>query len=164
MKCPYCTNPDTKVVDSRLTDSNDSVRRRRECEKCGKRFTTYERIDIKPIAIIKKDNTREPFDRNKLMSGLIRACIKRNISAETLDLLVDDIENEIHNLPGSEISSKDLGNLVLKRLRDLDKVAYIRFASVYKQFNSVRQFTNELTKLKKKKYQDLYREITSILK
>ncbi len=151
MKCPYCTNPDTRVVDSRLTDSNDSVRRRRECEKCGKRFTTYERTDIKPIAIIKKDSTREPFDRNKLMSGLIRACIKRNISAETLDLLVDDIENEIHNLPGSEIHSKDLGNLVLKRLRDLDKVAYIRFASVYKQFNSVRQFTNELTKLKKKK-------------
>ena len=151
MKCPYCTNPDTKVVDSRLTDSNDSVRRRRECEKCGKRFTTYERIDIKPIAIIKKDNTREPFDRNKLMSGLIRACIKRDISAETLDQLVDDIENEIHNLPGSEISSKDLGNLVLKRLRDLDKVAYIRFASVYKQFDSVRQFTNELTRLKKKK-------------
>ena len=151
MKCPYCTNPDTRVIDSRLTDSNDSVRRRRECEKCMKRFTTYERTDIKPIAIIKKDSTREPFDRNKLMSGLIRACIKRNISAETLDLLVDDIENEIHNLPGSEIHSKDLGNLVLKRLRDLDKVAYIRFASVYKQFNSVRQFTNELTKLKKKK-------------
>jgi len=151
VKCPYCTNPDTRVVDSRLTDSNDSVRRRRECEKCMKRFTTYERTDIKPIAIIKKDSTREPFDRNKLMSGLIRACIKRNISAETLDLLVDDIENEIHNLPGSEIHSKDLGNLVLKRLRDLDKVAYIRFASVYKQFNSVRQFTNELTKLKKKK-------------
>lgn len=151
MKCPYCANADTKVVDSRLTDSNDSVRRRRECEKCSKRFTTYERIEIKPIAIIKKDNTREPFDRNKLMSGLIRACIKRDISAGTLDLLVDDIENEIHNLPGSEIHSKDLGNLVLNRLRDLDKVAYIRFASVYKQFNSVKQFTNELTKLKKKK-------------
>ena len=151
MKCPYCANADTKVVDSRLTDSNDSVRRRRECEKCGKRFTTYERIDIKPIAIIKKDNTREPFDRNKLMSGLIRACIKRDISAEALDLLVDDIENEIHNLPGSEIRSKDLGNLVLKRLKGLDKVAYIRFASVYKQFDSIRQFTNELTKLKKKK-------------
>ena len=151
MKCPYCANADTKVVDSRLTDSNDSVRRRRECEKCGKRFTTYERIDIKPIAVIKKDNTREPFDRNKIMSGLIRACIKRNISTGTLDLLVDDIENEIYNLPGSEIHSRDLGNLVLKRLRNLDKVAYIRFASVYKQFNSVRQFTNELTKLKKKK-------------
>jgi len=151
VKCPYCANADTKVVDSRLTDSNDSVRRRRECEKCRRRFTTYERIEIKPIAIIKKDNTREPFDRNKLMGGLIRACIKRDISAETLSLLVDDIENEIHSLPGSEIRSKDLGNLVLKRLRDLDKVAYIRFASVYKQFNSVRQFTNELTKLKKTK-------------
>lgn len=151
MKCPYCTNPDTKVVDSRLTDSNDSVRRRRECEKCGKRFTTYERIETKPIAVIKKDNTREPFDRNKIMSGLIRACIKRNISTETLNFLVDDIENEIHNLPGNEIHSRDLGNLVLKRLRDLDKVAYIRFASVYKQFNNIKQFTNELTKLKKKK-------------
>ncbi len=151
MKCPYCTNPDTKVVDSRLTDSNDSVRRRRECEKCGKRFTTYERIETKPIAVIKKDNTREPFDRNKIMSGLIRACIKRNISTETLNFLVDDIENEIHNLPGNEIHSRDLGNLVLKRLKGLDKVAYIRFASVYKQFNNIKQFTNELTKLKKKK-------------
>ncbi len=151
MKCPYCTNSDTKVVDSRLTDSNDSVRRRRECEKCGKRFTTYERIETKPIAVIKKDNTREPFDRNKIMSGLIRACIKRNISTETLNFLVDDIENEIHNLPGNEIHSRDIGNLVLKRLRDLDKVAYIRFASVYKQFNNIKQFTNELTKLKKKK-------------
>ncbi|MCK5567248.1 MAG: transcriptional repressor NrdR, partial [Actinomycetia bacterium] len=133
------------------TDSNDSVRRRRECEKCGKRFTTYERIETKPIAVIKKDNTREPFDRNKIMSGLIRACIKRNISTETLNFLVDDIENEIHNLPGNEIHSRDLGNLVLKRLRDLDKVAYIRFSSVYKQFNNIKQFTNELTKLKKKK-------------
>lgn len=151
MKCPYCANPDTKVVDSRLTDSNDSVRRRRECEKCGNRFTTYERIETKPIAVIKKDNTREPFDRNKIMSGLIRACIKRNISTGTLNLLVDDIENEINNLPGNEIHSRDLGNLVLKRLRDLDKVAYIRFASVYKQFNNIKQFTNELTKLKKKK-------------
>ena len=151
MKCPYCTNPDTKVVDSRLTDSNDSVRRRRECEKCGKRFTTYERIDIKPIAIIKKDNTREPFDRHKLMSGLIRACIKRNISAETLDQLVDDIENEIHNLPGSEIRSKDLGNLVLKRLKGLDKVAYIRFVFFGARVQRSGKFTNELTRLKKKK-------------
>ncbi len=127
------------------------MRRRRECEKCGNRFTTYERIETKPIAVIKKDNTREPFDRNKIMSGLIRACIKRNISTGTLNLLVDDIENEINNLPGNEIHSRDLGNLVLKRLRDLDKVAYIRFASVYKQFNNIKQFTNELTKLKKKK-------------
>jgi transcriptional repressor NrdR len=151
MKCPYCSHPDTRVVDSRLTDDSDSVRRRRECEKCGKRFTTYERIEIKPIAVIKKDNTREPFDRNKILSGLIRACIKRDIGVETLNSLVDDIENEIHGLPASEIHSRELGNLVLKRLRDLDKVAYIRFASVYKQFNNIRQFTNELTRLKKKK-------------
>lgn len=151
MKCPYCANLDTKVVDSRLTDANDSVRRRRECEKCGKRFTTYERIETKPIAVIKKDNTREPFDRNKILSGLIRACIKRNISVETLNELVDDIESEILSLPGSEIQSRELGNLVLKRLRKLDKVAYIRFASVYKQFNNIRQFTSELTRLKENK-------------
>jgi len=151
MKCPYCFHPDTRVVDSRLTDDSDSVRRRRECEKCGKRFTTYERIEIKPIAVIKKDNTREPFDRNKILSGLIRACIKRDIGVDTLNSLVDDIENEIHGLPAIEIQSRELGNLVLKRLRDLDKVAYIRFASVYKQFNNIRQFTNELTRLKKKK-------------
>ncbi len=150
MKCPYCTNLDTKVVDSRLTDANDSVRRRRECERCGKRFTTYERIETKPIAVIKKDNTREPFDRNKILSGLIRACIKRNINVGTLNELVDDIENEITDMPGSEINSRELGNLVLKRLKGLDKVAYIRFASVYKQFDSIRQFTNELTRLKKK--------------
>ncbi len=151
MKCPYCSHPDTRVVDSRLTEDSDSVRRRRECEECGKRFTTYERVEIKPIAVIKKDNTREPFDRNKILSGLIRACIKRDIGVETLNSLVDDIENEIHGLPASEIQSRELGNLVLKRLRDLDKVAYIRFASVYKQFNNIRQFTNELTRLKKKK-------------
>ena len=149
MKCPFCTNLDTKVVDSRLTDSNDSVRRRRECEKCGKRFTTYERIETKPIAIIKKDNTREPFDRNKILSGLIRACIKRDISAETLNTLIDDIENEIHNMTENEINSSELGNLVLKRLKNLDKVAYIRFASVYKQFDNIKQFTSELTHLKK---------------
>lgn len=151
MKCPYCTNLDTKVVDSRLTDANDSVRRRRECERCSKRFTTYERIETKPIAVIKRDNTREPFDRNKILSGLIRACIKRDISVETLKILVDDIENEIHNMPGNEINSSELGNLVLKRLKGLDKVAYIRFASVYKQFDNIRQFTNELTRLKKNK-------------
>jgi transcriptional repressor NrdR len=151
MKCPYCGNPDTKVVDSRLTDSNDSVRRRRECEKCGKRFTTYERVETKPIAVIKKDNTREPFDRNKILSGLIRACIKRNISMEKLNSLVDDIENEIHNMQENEIHSREVGNLVLKRLVKLDKVAYIRFASVYKQFDNIKQFTNELTRLKEKK-------------
>ncbi len=151
MKCPYCSNPDTRVIDSRLTDSNDSVRRRRMCEKCGKRFTTYERLENQPIAVIKKDNTREPFDKNKILSGLIRACIKRNISTEILNKIVDDIENEISNMPSNEIHSSEIGNLVLKRLKDLDKVAYIRFASVYKQFNNIRQFTKELSELQKPK-------------
>jgi len=148
MNCPYCSNLDTRVIDSRLTDSNDSVRRRRLCEKCGKRFTTYEKFENQPIAVIKKDNTRQPFDRNKILSGLIRACIKRNISTTVLDKIVDDIETEIKNMPSNEISSKEIGNLVLKRLKDLDKVAYIRFASVYKQFDNIKQFTNELSKLK----------------
>ncbi|MCG2790149.1 MAG: transcriptional regulator NrdR [Actinomycetia bacterium] len=151
MKCPYCSNPDTRVIDSRLTDSNDSVRRRRMCEKCSKRFTTYERMENQPIAVIKKDNTRQPFDRNKILSGLIRACIKRNISTEVLNKIVDDIENEISNMSSNEIQSKEIGNLVLKRLKNLDKVAYIRFASVYKQFDSIKQFTKELSELQKSK-------------
>jgi len=151
MKCPFCSNPDTRVIDSRLTDSNDSVRRRRMCEKCGKRFTTYERLENQPIAVIKKDNTRQPFDRNKILSGLIRACIKRNISTEVLNKIVEDIENEISNMSSNEIQSKEIGNLVLKRLKNLDKVAYIRFASVYKQFNNIRQFTRELSELQKSK-------------
>lgn len=151
MKCPYCSNPNTRVIDSRLTDSNDSVRRRRMCQKCGKRFTTYERLENQPIAVIKKDNTRQPFDRNKILSGLIRACIKRNISTEVLNKIVDDIENEISNMPSNEIQSKEIGNLVLKRLKNLDKVAYIRFASVYKQFDSIKQFTRELSELQKPK-------------
>lgn len=148
MKCPYCSSLDTRVIDSRLTDSNDSIRRRRLCEKCGKRFTTYERAEEQPIAVIKKDGTREPFDKNKILSGLIRACVKRNISTQALNQIVDDIETEIRNMPSNEINSKEIGNLVLKRLKDLDKVAYIRFASVYKQFDSVEQFTAELSKLK----------------
>lgn len=151
MKCPFCSNPDTRVIDSRLTDSNDSVRRRRMCEKCGKRFTTYERLENQPIAVIKKDNTRQPFDRNKILSGLIRACIKRNISVEELNKIVDDIESEISSMPSNEINSREIGNLVLKRLKNLDKVAYIRFASVYKQFNNIRQFTKELSALQKQK-------------
>ncbi len=151
MRCPFCSNPDTRVIDSRLTDSSDSVRRRRMCEKCGKRFTTYERLENQPIAVIKKDNTREPFDRNKILSGLIRACVKRNISTETLNKIVDDIENEISSRPSNEIHSSEIGDLVLKRLKKLDKVAYIRFASVYKQFDDIKQFTKELSELQKPK-------------
>lgn len=148
MKCPYCSSLDTRVIDSRLTDSNDSIRRRRLCEKCGRRFTTYERAEEKPIAVIKKDGTRQPFDRSKILSGLIRACVKRNISTHTLNEIVEDIETEIRNMPSNEISSREIGNLVLEKLKNLDKVAYIRFASVYKEFDSVEQFTAELSKLK----------------
>jgi len=122
MKCPFCSNPDTRVIDSRLTESNDCVRRRRLCEKCGRRFTTYERVESQPIAVIKKDNTRETFDKNKILSGLIRACIKRNISTEKLNKIVDDIENEILSMPSNEIQSREIGNLVLKRLKN--KVSY----------------------------------------
>src|SRR4030065_1230672 len=132
MKCPYCQNIDMKVIETRISDSNGSIRRRRMCEKCSNRFTTFERIENTPIAVIKKDNTRQPFDRNKILSGLIRACIKRNISTTVLEKIVDEIENEISNMSSNEIQSKEIGNLVLKRLKNLDKVAYIRFASVYK--------------------------------
>jgi transcriptional repressor NrdR len=149
MKCPYCSNIETKVINSRITDDKDSIRRRRECEKCSKRFTTYERIENFPIAVIKKDFTRQPFDRNKILSGLIRATIKRNISTDILNKIVDDIENEIKNMSKNEISSSELGNLVLLKLKDLDKVAYIRFASVYRQFDSIEQFTSELSKFKR---------------
>ncbi|MBU4292601.1 MAG: transcriptional regulator NrdR [Actinobacteria bacterium] len=151
MKCPYCQNIDTKVIETRISDSNGSIRRRRMCEKCSNRFTTFERIENTPIAVIKKDNTRQPFDRNKILSGLIRACIKRNISTAMLEKIVDDIESEIRNFHSNEISAKEIGDLVLKKLRDLDKVAYIRFASVYKQFDSIKQFTSELSELNKKK-------------
>lgn len=151
MKCPYCQNIDTKVIETRISDSNGSIRRRRMCGKCSKRFTTFERIENTPIAVIKKDNTRQPFDRNKILSGLIRACIKRNISTAMLENIVDEIESEIRNFHSNEISTKEIGDLVLKKLRDLDKVAYIRFASVYKQFDSIKQFTSELSELNKKK-------------
>jgi transcriptional repressor NrdR len=148
MKCPFCSAPDTKVIDTRLSESEGSIRRRRECEKCGKRFTTFERIENTPIAVIKKEHTSEPFDRNKILGGLIRACVKRNISTSKLENLVDEIESEIRNFHANEISSKEIGDIVLKKLKVLDKVAYIRFASVYKQFDSVEQFTKELYELK----------------
>jgi len=149
MKCPYCANLDTKVIETRLSESDVSIRRRRECEKCGGRFTTFERIENTPIAVVKKDNTRQPFDRNKILSGLIRACVKRNISTTRLERLADEIETEIRNTHSGEVSSKEIGNIVLDKLKNLDRVAYIRFASVYKQFDSVEQFTKELSELEK---------------
>ena len=147
MKCPFCGNLDSKVIDSRLTEDKESIRRRRECERCDKRFTTYERLETQPISVIKKDGTIQPFDRNKILGGLIRACIKRNIDTEIFEKIVDDIEFEIRNNPSNEISSKDIGNLVLKHLKNLDKVAYIRFASVYKHFDNIEEFTRELEEL-----------------
>ena len=148
MKCPFCSTSDTKVIDTRLSESEGSIRRRRECEKCSKRFTTFERIENTPIAVIKRENIREPFDRNKILGGLIRACVKRNISTFMLENLVDEIESEIRNFHANEINSKEIGDIVLNKLKSLDRVAYIRFASVYKQFDSVEQFTEELSELK----------------
>ena len=144
MKCPFCGNFDSKVIDSRLTEDNESIRRRRECEKCSKRFTTYERLETQPITVIKKDSTRQPYDRNKILGGLIRACIKRNIGIVTLEKLADDIELEIRNSTSFEITSEKIGDLVLLRLKNLDKVAYIRFASVYKHFDDIEEFKKEL--------------------
>ena len=144
MKCPFCGNLDSKVIDSRLTEDNESIRRRRECEKCSKRFTTYERLETQPITVIKKDGTRQPYDRNKILGGLIRACIKRNIGIVTLEKLADDIELEIRNSTSFEITSEKIGDLVLLRLKNLDKVAYIRFASVYKHFDDIEEFKKEL--------------------
>lgn len=149
MKCPFCGNLDSKVIDSRLTEDKESIRRRRECERCIKRFTTYERLETQPIVVIKKDGTKQPFDRNKILGGLIRACIKRNIDTSVLDKIVDDIEYEIRNNPSNEISTKDIGDLALRHLKNLDKVAYIRFASVYKHFDDIEEFTKELEELQK---------------
>ena len=149
MKCPFCGYIESKVIDSRLTEDKESIRRRRECERCAKRFTTYERIENQPIAVIKKDGTRQPFDRNKILGGIIRACIKRNIHTEVMGKIVDEIELEIRNNPSNEINSKDIGDLVLKHLKNLDKVAYIRFASVYKHFDDIEEFTKELEELQK---------------
>jgi transcriptional repressor NrdR len=150
MKCPFCGNLDSKVIDSRLTEDNESIRRRRECENCSKRFTTYERLETQPIIVIKKDGTRQPFDHNKILGGLIRACIKRNIGIEVLKKIADDTELEIRNSTSFEITSSAIGDLVLRRLKKLDKVAYIRFASVYKHFDDIEEFTKELEELHEK--------------
>ncbi|RME55561.1 transcriptional repressor NrdR [Candidatus Woesearchaeota archaeon] len=149
MKCPYCQHNETKVLDSRESLSNTSIRRRRECLKCSKRFTTYERIETSNIIVVKKDGRREAYDRNKLKKGIIIACQKRQISAETIDSIIDKIEQEI--IAGkSEVTSKKLGELVMKYLKKVDKVAYIRFASVYREFTDITSFEEELRKLIRK--------------
>ncbi len=147
MKCPYCSFEESKVIDSRPTDDGEKIRRRRECLKCSKRFTTYEIVEVLPIIVIKKDKSREAFDRNKLLNGLLKACEKRPISINQLEKAVCDIERELQNSLDREVSSKLIGELVMDALKSIDKVAYVRFASVYRQFDDVDNFMQELKQL-----------------
>jgi transcriptional repressor NrdR len=147
MRCPFCGHDETKVVDSRTSESQDAIRRRRECLSCSERFTTYERREETPLMVVKKDGTAEPFDRGKLMRGLMVATAKRGVSMEQLDQLITDIETDLHNSFRYEVESSQVGDMVLMRLRDLDKVAYVRFASVYKEFQDLDEFTSELKAL-----------------
>ena len=147
MKCPFCNFADTKVIDSRAQDDNSVIRRRRVCEKCGKRFTTYERVDMIPITVIKRDGTREILDKAKLQNGIMKSCNKRPVTAQQIQKLVDDIENTLAGSGEREVESKQLGNMVIERLKDLDEVAYVRFASVYRQFKDINSFIDELEKM-----------------
>ena len=147
MKCPFCSFEDSKVVDSRPTDEGTSIRRRRECLHCGKRFTTYETVESLPMVVVKKDGSRQSFDRNKVMNGLIRACEKRPVSFSTMEEIVNEIEQTLQNEMEREVSSAEIGELVMERLKKVDEVAYVRFASVYRQFKDINTFMRELNKL-----------------
>ncbi|MBQ4132002.1 MAG: transcriptional regulator NrdR [Clostridia bacterium] len=147
MKCPYCSFEESKVIDSRPTDEGERIRRRRECLNCQKRFTTYEIVESLPIIVIKKDKSREVFNRDKLLNGLLRACEKRPVSLEKLETMIDEIEVVLQNSLDREVSSDKIGELVMDKLKDVDEVAYVRFASVYRQFKDIGTFMNELNKL-----------------
>ncbi|ROR30750.1 transcriptional repressor NrdR [Mobilisporobacter senegalensis] len=147
MKCPFCGEDNTRVIDSRPADDNNSIRRRRQCDECSKRFTTYEKVESIPLVVIKKDDIREPYDRSKIEAGIFRSCHKRPISVDQINALVDDIENTIFNLEEKEISSSIIGEIVMDKLKELDPVAYVRFASVYREFKDVNTFMNELKKI-----------------
>ncbi|MBQ9815686.1 MAG: transcriptional repressor NrdR [Lachnospiraceae bacterium] len=149
MKCPFCGCIDTKVLDSRPNEDRTAIRRRRECEKCKKRFTTYEKIETIPLIVIKKDNNRETYDRSKIERGILKACYKRPVSAERIEKLMDDIENEIFALGTSEIKSNIIGEIVMDKIKEVDQVAYVRFASVYREFKDVNTFIDEIKKLTK---------------
>ncbi len=144
MRCPFCGHDETKVVDSRTSESQDAIRRRRECLSCAERFTTYERREEMPLMVVKKDGTAEPFDRAKLLRGLLVATTKRDVSMETLESLIDGVESELHNSFRYEVDSRQVGDMVLRRLKDVDRVAYVRFASVYKEFQDLDEFMSEL--------------------
>ncbi|MDR0357820.1 MAG: transcriptional regulator NrdR [Clostridiales Family XIII bacterium] len=147
MKCPFCGNPDTKVIDSRPTEEGQAIRRRRECESCGKRFTTYEKVEEIILMVVKKDGRREAFDRNKVMNGIIRACEKRPVPIADIEKIVSAIERGLNNMMEKEMESKIIGEYVMEHLKDLDDVAYVRFASVYRQFTDAESFRNEIEKL-----------------
>ncbi len=147
MRCPYCAHGETRVLESRPTDEGSSIRRRRECLRCGERFTTYERVELAPLIVIKRDGTREAFDRQKILKGLLTACEKRPVSLSTLEQVVTEIENELRSSMEQEVSSQTIGEMVMERLRTIDQVAYVRFASVYRQFKDINRFMEELQSL-----------------
>ena len=147
MRCPYCAHPESKVIDSRPAEEGASIRRRRECLSCRKRFTTYETMELLPLVVVKKDGSRQSFDRNKVMAGLIRACEKRPVPYSTLESMVSEIEQVLQNKMEREISSTEIGELVMERLKTVDDVSYVRFASVYRQFKDINTFIDELSKL-----------------
>ena len=150
MRCLFCGHTESKVIDSRATDEGATIRRRRECLECGKRFTTYEKIESIPIIVVKKDGTRESFDRDKIINGLVRACEKRPISLKDIEGVVEEIETKLYNLLEKEVSTEKIGEMVMERLKDLDDIAYVRFASVYRQFKDINSFMDELAKIIKK--------------
>lgn len=147
MKCPFCAEENTKVVDSRPADDNNSIRRRRQCERCGKRFTTYEKLEAIPLIVIKRDQAREPYDRSKIETGVFRSCIKRPISVDQINELVDSVEAAVFNLEEKEVPSSQIGEILMDKLQKLDPVAYVRFASVYRDFKDVNTFMEEIKKI-----------------
>ena len=150
MKCPFCGAADTKVIDSRPAEDNSSIRRRRQCVICGKRFTTYEKLETMPLMVIKKDQTREPYDRSKIEAGVVHSCHKRPVSTQQINQMIDEIENQIFNMEEKEVPTSAIGELVMGKLKDLDEVAYVRFASVYREFKDMNTFIDEIGKLLKK--------------
>ena len=147
MKCPYCEFLDSKVIDSRPTDEGQAIRRRRECISCGKRFTTYEKFEEIPIMVVKKDGNRQSYNRNKLLNGIIKSCEKRPVSISTIEKIVDDIEKKLSNSLEKEVTSIEIGEMVMSKLKDVDEVSYVRFASVYRQFKDLNTFMEELKKI-----------------
>ena len=147
MKCPFCGHENTRVIDSRPAEENNSIRRRRVCDECDKRFTTYEKIETIPLIVVKKDNNREAYDRTKIEAGVLRACHKRPISVDQIKTLVDEVETEIFSMEEKEVPSRVIGELVMNKLKDLEAVAYVRFASVYREFKDINTFMDELKKV-----------------